>query len=150
MARRPARRPATQIRHQTYTPPSAPELFFKGDQAEPDEVAAFREALQENPGAVKQALEAWYHDVAIEIPEHTIVCNIIASEHWSTQPSGIGVDRTTEEVYIAGNQAAFETIGAMDMADPRYPSAQQELRATVLYTLASRAIDASMGVVYRA
>lgn len=154
MARPARRKPAAQIRHQTYMPPTAPEIFFNGDQAEPDEVVAFRQALTERPIEVKAALDAWRPGKVVGVSGDdvlsSVVRDLITSEHWSSQPSGIRVDRTTEDTYIAGNRLAFEVIGAMDASDPRYPGAQQELRAMVLTTLASRAIDATMGVVYRA
>lgn len=152
---RPNRRgPGSQTRHQTFTPPTAPELFFRGDQAEPDEVAAFRNALDDKPEEVKKALDAWRPGQAVEASDEdvvgSVVHNIITSQHWSGQPSGLAVDRTTQDIYVTENRPAFAHIGAMEATDPRYAAAQQELRVAMLTTLASRAIDASMGVVYRA
>lgn len=148
--RRP-RRPQITHRTRTFVPPTAPELFFRGDHAEPPEVVAFRTALDKDPEAVKEALES-HATGPTEIAEADvldgIVRDILNSRHWSGRPAGLTVDQTTEDMFVATNRSAFEIFGNMGPDHPNFASAQLGLRAGMLVTLATRAADA--GIIYRA
>lgn len=148
--RRP-RRPQINHGSRTYLPPTAPELFFRGKHAEPPEVIAFRNALNDDPLAVKEALEL-HRLGSTEIPEDAVLAGVVRdilnSRHWSGRPAGITVDETTEDTFVAATVRDFEVFGNMEPGHPNFAAAQLGLRAGMLATLASRTADA--GVIYRA
>lgn len=149
--RRPRRPQQVTHRPRTLVPASAPELFFRGDQAEPPEVVAFRDALNHDPVKVRQALEAHRTSrdgVSEDDVLAGVVRDIISSKHWSGKPAGLAVDRTTEDRFVAANHSTFETFGNMGQDHPNYTPTQLSLRAGMLATLATRAADA--GVIYKA